>query len=347
MSEKTEQPTPKRLRDAREKGQVARSQEIPSAAVVLTLILYLAVRGRDIFTMLAEVTQISFNVVGDPWDVAVARLVPSLLDVAFDILLPLLALVIAASLAANLAQIGFLFSIKAASPKLENLSFTKWFKKVFSKKGLFELVKNLVKITVLGLVVWRVLALHWNSLFKTPATKDLNQVWHALGASAWDLAIYAVATFALLAVTDFFWERFQFTKQNMMSKDEVKREYKESEGDPYIKGKRKQLHQEMISQGVMDHVRRAKVLVTNPTHYAVALDYEEGKTPLPIVLAKGDGLLAQRMIAVAKQEGIPIMQQASLARALYQDGTENAYIPSDLIGPVAEVLRWLKTLERQ
>lgn len=137
MSEKTEQPTPKRLRDAREKGQVARSQEIPSAAVVLTLILYLAVRGRDIFTMLAEVTQISFNIVGDPWDVAVARLVPSLLDAAFDILLPLLALVIAASLAANLAQIGFLFSIKAALPKLENLSFTKWFKKVFSKKGLF------------------------------------------------------------------------------------------------------------------------------------------------------------------------------------------------------------------
>jgi type III secretion protein U len=88
------------------------------------------------------------------------------------------------------------------------------------------------------------------------------------------------------------------------------------------------------------------VLVTNPTHYAVALDYEEGRTPLPVVLAKGEGLLAQRMIAVAREEGIPILQQAPLARALFEEGTENAYIPKDLIGPVAEVLRWLKTLER-
>jgi type III secretion protein U len=291
------------------------------------------------------VTLLAFSVVGDSWEVGIARLVPALLLMALNILLPLVVLVIIASLASNLAQIGFLFSMKAAIPKLENLSPTKWFKKVFSKKGLFDLVKNLVKIIVLGLVVWRVLVMHWNDLFKIQAS-DIRQIWSVLGGSMWDLAIHAIVAFSILAVLDYFWERFQFIKQNMMSKDEVKREYKEMEGDPHIKGKRKQLHQEMIAQGAMDNVRRAKVLVTNPTHYAVALDYEEGKTPLPIILAKGEGLLAQRMIAVAKEEGIPIMQQAPLARALYQDGTENSYIPPDLIGPVAEVLRWLKTLER-
>ncbi|GHT82047.1 EscU/YscU/HrcU family type III secretion system export apparatus switch protein [Betaproteobacteria bacterium] len=345
MSEKTEQPTAKRLRDAREKGQIARSQEIPSAAVVLALIAYMAIRAPDIFRQISDVTLLAFSVVGDSWEVGLSRLVPALLYTALNILAPLVVLVIIASLASNLAQIGFLFSMKAAMPKLENLSPKKWFKKVFSKKGLFELLKNLIKITVLGLVVWRVLIIHWRDLFKIHVS-DAHQIWSILGGTMWDLSIYAIVTFAILAVLDYFWERYQHIKQNMMSKDEVKREYKEMEGDPHIKGKRKQLHQEMISQGTMDKVRKAKVLVTNPTHYAVALDYEEGKTPMPIILAKGEGLLAQRMIAVAKQEGIPIMQQAPLARALYQDGTENSYIPKDLLGPVAEVLRWLKTLQR-
>ena len=112
-----------------------------------------------------------------------------------------------------------------------------------------------------------------------------------------------------------------------MSKDEVKREYKEMEGDPQVKGKRKQLHQEMLSQNALGNVRKAKVLVTNPTHYAVALDYEKDRTPLPVILAKGEGFLAQRMIRVAQEEGIPIMRNVPLARSLFENGTENAYIP--------------------
>jgi type III secretion protein U len=103
----------------------------------------------------------------------------------------------------------------------------------------------------------------------------------------------------------------------------------------------------MIAQNTLGNVRRAKVLVTNPTHYAVALDYEKDKTPLPVILAKGEGLLAQRMMEIAKEEGIPIMQNVPLARALYRDGTENSYIPKDLIGPVAEVLRWVQSLRRE
>jgi type III secretion protein U len=345
MSDKTEQPTAKRLRDAREKGQLARSQEIPSAAIVLSLVLYLFARSEAIFRQLADVTLLSFSAANQSWEIGIARLVPALLSVALDILAPLVVLVVGVSIAANLAQIGFLFSIKAAIPKLENLSPKKWFQKVFSKKGVFDLCKNLIKITVLGVVVWRVLSRHWADLFRI-SSAGLDPIWRMLGDTAWDLSIQAATAFAALALIDYFWERWQFIKQNMMSKDEVKREYKEMEGDPHIKAKRRQLHQEMASQNAMGNVRRAKVLVTNPTHYAVALDYEEGKTPLPVILAKGEGLLAERMIAVARQEGIPIMRQAPLARALYQDGAENACIPKDLIAPVTEVLRWLKTLER-
>jgi type III secretion protein U len=345
MSDKTEQPTAKRLRDAREKGQVPKSQEIPSAAIVLALVSYLTLRAESIFQMLSETLSLSFSAALQGWDNGLVQIVPAVIGCALSILLPLLVLIIVVSIAANMAQIGFLFSIKSAMPKLENLNPSKWFKKVFSKKGLFELFKNVLKIVVLGIVVWRVLVSHWRDLFQIP-TGNLRSMWVLMGGTAWDLAINAVVAFAVLAVMDFFWERFNFTKDNMMSKDEVKREYKEMEGDPHIKSKRKQLHQEMASQNATGNVRRAKVLVTNPTHYAVALDYEEGVTPLPVILAKGEGLLAQRMIAVAKEEGIPILRQAPLARALYDEGTENAYIPKDLIGSVAEVLRWLKTLER-
>lgn len=133
---------------------------------------------------------------------------------------------------------------------------------------------------------------------------------------------------------------------DMSQKEEVKREFKESEGDPLIKGKRKQLHQEMIAQNQIANVRKAKVLVTNPTHFAVALDYEKDRTPLPVILAKGQGVLAQRMIETAREEGIPIMRNVPLARSLYEQGTENAYIPQDLIGPVAEVLRWVQSLRQ-
>ena len=345
MSEKTEQPTSKRLREAREKGQIAKSQEVPSAAVVLALAAYLALRGPDIFRIMAEGTTLAFQVGARPWPEALPLLVPALVGGALNIFLPLLALVMFIALAANLAQAGFLFAPKAALPKLENLHPQKWFKKVFSKKGLFELLKNILKVGVLSAVVWQVLAQRWADLLELPRG-GLGQLWMLLGLSVRELTLSAAAVFALLAAADYLWQRHSFIKDNMMSKDEVKREYKEMEGDPLIKSKRRQLHQEMASQSAVGRVRQAKVLVTNPDHFAVALDYEEGRTPLPVILAKGEGHLARRMIEEAKRAGVPIMRQVDLARALFRDGSENAYIPKDLLGPVAEVLRWLKTLER-
>lgn len=173
---------------------------------------------------------------------------------------------------------------------------------------------------------------------------DLHKL-HRLVQSG-DLVLVSAGVFCVIAAADWCFQKWQFNKQHMMSKEEVKREFKESEGDPLIKGKRKQLHQEMIAQNQIANVRKAKVLVTNPTHFAVALDYEKDRTPLPVILAKGQGVLAQRMIETAREEGIPIMRNVPLARSLYEQGTENAYIPQDLIGPVAEVLRWVQSLRQ-
>ena len=281
-----------------------------------------------------------------PYAEAAPRAAEATFHVAVSIVAPLVGLVMAVALVANLGQVGILFAFKGAMPKLENVSPSKWFQKVFSMKNLVEFLKNIIKVTVLGVTVWVVMRDHLPTLFAIQRG-TIWTMWKVLGMAVKDLLLMAAGVFCVIAAVDYLFQKWQYTKNHMMSKDEVKREYKEMEGDPQVKGKRKQLHQEMLSQNALGNVRKAKVLVTNPTHYAVALDYEKDRTPLPVILAKGEGFLAQRMIRVAQEEGIPIMRNVPLARSLFENGTENAYIPKDLIGPVAEVLRWVQSLQRQ
>jgi type III secretion protein U len=342
--EKTEQPTDKRLRDLREKGQVPKSSEVPSAAVVMSLAMYLIFRGSHIATKLMATAETIFGMAWGDFEEVFGLAVLVACDCLLEVVGPLIPVVVVASAASNLAQVGFLFSIKAAQPKLENLSPGKWFKKTFSKNNLFELLKNIIKVTVLGVVVYKLLSGNWRLLSQLPRADALG-LSTFMGQTVLDLVLWTAGVFSFLAAVDYVWQRLKFTKDNMMTKDEVKREYKEMEGDPLIKSKRRQLHQEMASQSSLGAVKHAKVLVTNPTHYAVALDYQEGKTPLPIVLAKGEGELARRMIAEAERQGIPVLREASLARDLFENSTEFAYIPKNLIGPVSEVLRWLKDLQ--
>lgn len=345
MSDKTEQPTPKRLREAREKGDVCKSQDIATALVVLALGAYLLSMGGSIFKTVLAMAEMPFALMREPFETAAPKVAAGVFRAAIHIILPVLGLVMAVALLSNLAQVGVLFTFKAALPKLENISPSKWFKKVFSIKNVVDFAKNCIKVGALGWVVWSVIEDNVRNLFAV-RHGTIWSLWTLVGNAVVHLILMAAGMFCVIAALDFLYQKWQYTKEHMMSKDEVKREYKEMEGDPYIKGKRKQLHKELAAQGAMDNVRKAKVLVINPTHYAVALDYDKDTTPLPIILAKGEGLLAQRMIAVAQQEGIPIMRNVALARNLFENGTENAYIPQDLIRPVAEVLRWVQSLKQ-
>ena len=344
--EKTEQPTPKRLREAREKGDIARSQDIAPALTVLALAVYLAAKGEEIFMRLQDMGNTVFSTIGLPFDQALGIALTGVGNAALGIVVPVVALVTGAALIGTLGQVGVLFAFKAAIPKMDNISPSKWFKKVFSIKNGVDFLKNVLKVVVLGLTAWLVLRSHLRELFLIPSG-DIRLLWSTLGSAAKDLTLNVAGIFCVIAGLDYLFQRWQHNKQHMMSKEEVKREYKEMEGDPYIKGKRKQLHQEMVAQNALGNVRKAKVLVTNPTRYAVALDYEKSRTPLPVIVAKGEELLAKRMIEIAEEEGIPIMRNAPLARELFRHGTENAYIPEELIGPVAEVLRWVQSLRRE
>ena len=344
MSEKTEQPTPKRIRDSREKGDVCKGQDLAPAATVLALVLYAVASGERIYEELCEMVLAPFEVMHLPFGEALARCAGIVVDIAVGIVLPVVGVVMGAALVVLLAETGFLFAPKAAMPKLENLSPAKWFKRVFSMKNLFEFVKNVIKVAVIGTLAWNVLNKYIPLLFSIPKG-GASAMWTVLGQAAAELLLMTSGAFAVIAAIDYLYQKWRWTHDHMMSIDEVKREYKESEGDPVVKSQRKQLQRELMNQNTLGNVRKAKVLVTNPTHYAGALDYDKDSTPLPVILAKGEGALAQRMIEVAKEEGIPIMRNVPLARALYRDGAENAYIPRDLIGPVAEVLRWVQSLE--
>jgi type III secretion protein U len=344
--DKTEQPTSKRTREAIEKGDVVKSQDVAPALTVLALTLYLAFGWSHISGEILDMTDGVFALMALPPGEAVRLASRLVIAASARVVAPALALVISVGLLGTVAQVGIIVAAKAALPKLENLDPAKWFKKTFSLKNAADLLKNVLKVLILGFAAWRIIKGAMSALLMIPGG-DAASLWTVLYGSVTTLAVHVSVCFCVLAGLDYMFQRWRYNKDHMMSKDEVKREYKEMEGDPQMKHRRRQLHRELSAQNTLAYVRKAKVLITNPTHYAVALDYEKDKTPLPVILAKGEGSLARRMIETAKQEGIPIMRNVQLARDLFSQGTEMSYIPSELIGPVAEVLRWLQSLERR
>jgi type III secretion protein U len=205
-------------------------------------------------------------------------------------------------------------------------------------------VKNVVKILILAVILYGVINAGLRDLLLS-ATCGMGCVLGVGSKMLIQVLSYAAAVFLIIAGFDYFLQYTQHMKELRMSKDEIKREYKEMEGDPHIKSKRKQFHHELMQEDTRQRVRKSSVLVTNPTEIAVAIYYNAEETPLPMVLAKGEGTLAKRMIAIAQEEGIPIMQNIPLARSLHSEAPVDQYIPSSLIEPVAEVLRWLQSLQ--
>jgi type III secretion protein U len=344
MSEKTEQPTPKRLREAREKGQVCKSREVGSTAVLLAVFGVFLGAGAFIWETLLGIFEASLRAMHQPYAVALPNAAGEVFSSGLQIVGVVLGTAICAGLAANLIQIGVSISVKAVLPSLDKVNPSQWFKKTFALKNVVELVNIVAKTLVMGIVVTIAVEDNLGLLLSIPHG-GIGGIAPVAGSLFAAFISKVAPVFLVLSALDYFFQRRQYLKGLMMSKYEVKREYKEMEGDPQIKGKRRQLHQEMAMSNTLANVRKAQVVVTNPTHVAVALVYDEKKTPLPVIAAMGEGLLARRIVEIAREEGIPIMRNVPLARALLQDGAENEYIPADLIRPVAEVLRWAQTLQ--
>ncbi|MCA8998294.1 MAG: type III secretion system export apparatus subunit SctU [Planctomycetaceae bacterium] len=344
--EKTEQPTSKKLRDARKKGQVAQSRDVTSTALLIAMCAYLAIGWNWIVAQLQWLISYPGELYGLPFEESLPRMLGAAISTMAAISLPALAIIIVVGVMAGYFQVGALFVFEPVKPDLKKLNPADKLKQMFSLKNFMEFLKSNVKVVFLGVLLYIVIKNAIPELLKIPYS-GLDGVSAMLGSLMLDVAIFTGFAYVLIAGADFAFQRWQHTKGLMMTKDEVKREYKEMEGDPTIKGKRRQLHQELVMQDTIAKVRKSTVLVTNPTHRAIAIYYEDGETKLPIITAKGEGFLAQRMVKAAQEEGIPIMQNVPLAHDLFDNGQIEHYIPRDLIRPVAEVLRWVRELAQE
>ena len=342
MNEKTEDPTPKKLRDARNKGQVAKSKDFTQTVLLIALIGYFIGNGANILEDMMALMVLPAEMYGHPTTSMIAPISTEILNRSIGIITPPILIALILGVFAEMIQTGVLFAFEALKPSAKKLNVGANAKNMVSAKNMVEFLKNILKVGFLSILIYLVVYGALGDLMMVPPS-GLSGVTAVLAQTVTQVMIYTAAAYLIVGFFDIAYQRFQHKKQLKMTKDEVKREYKESEGDPHIKGKRKQLHQEMMQNSTIERTRKAKVLVTNPTHIAIALYYETEETPLPVVISAGEGAVAKRMMEVAEEEGIPIMRNVPLARSLYETATIDQFIPGDLIEPVAEILRWLES----
>jgi flagellar biosynthetic protein FlhB len=348
--EKTEKPTEKRLRDARKKGQVSKSQDLTSALMLLAAVVIFWLGGKIMATNLLQLTQKGIQTAGSfsgefTRERANELLYQAVIDMGV-ILAPLFIFMFIGGILFNYVQIGSLFAFEGVKPDLNKLNPAEGFKQKFLKsKSYIELGKTLLKgiitFVVVGLVLYGEIP-NIVKLVEQPAAMVVAYLFDLILR----IGFYVGILFLGLAVGDFFLQRYLFMNQMKMSKQEVKQEYKESEGDPLIKWMRKNLHREILAQSSIAAVKTADVVVVNPTHVAVALKYDKGEMGAPTVVAKGADLIAKQIREIAKKSDVPMMRDIPLARALYEIDID-AEIPEEMYETVAEVLRWVYTLSEE
>lgn len=341
MSEKTEQPTAKRIRYAREEGQVTKSQEINSLIQLAVIFLWMVAEGPVLYQALGDLIISTTEVVNLYLSSAMSILVGKLASLVVRFVFGLAALLAVLLILAGLIQSGFLFSPKAIQPSWQRINPLANAKQMVSLIKLFELAKMLLKVGVL--------ALTFNYLIERYAASftHLSQAGVEAGIlvcskmAQWMWAILLTLT-SFFAVVDYAMQHHQLRKQLMMSKEDIKQELKNADGSPEIKQRRRELHREVQSGSLAEKVANTSVVVRNPTHIAVCLRYCEGETPLPRVLEYGRDERALRIVALAEACGIPVVENIPLARSLVASTRPGDFIPEELFMAVAQVLRLLR-----
>lgn len=335
--DQTEQATPKKLRDARKKGEVPKSKDLSSTAVLVVWVALGALLWRYVFTQLTEPFQAALQSVAQPSIYAMKSV--GLASAKAFVLVSLALLVPAAVFAAlvEFVQVGPVFTFEKMRPQFDRMSPVEGLKRMFSADNLFEVGKSVLKAGVLVLVVWAVIGSQFANLAALPQGGPEGAM-SAMGSLTFRLLATTVAVFALVAGADVTYQRLAFAKKMRMSKRDLRQEGKEAEGDPMLKARRRQLHQEWSSRNVVEAARGATALVMNPTHVAVALAYDPEEHPAPVVTAKGLGALALEMRAAAEGEGVPVIRNIAVARALNERAALDDVVPADLFAAVAEVI---------
>ena len=344
--DKTEEPTAKKRADARKKGQVAKSQELNAAFVLLAGFLVVRILWEYIYGNIAGYSAYIFSHMEQGTSTeAITELFLGIMALMAKTTLPIMLGIMVFAVAINLYQVGFMISDEAIGFKLDKLNPINGFGRIFSKRSIVELFKSLFKIVIIGFFLYLYLKdeIPYMPYF---IYYDLTHSLTEMADKIFTMAFQVIAVIMVLAVADYAYQTWQTTQDLMMTKQEVKDEFKQMEGDPQVKGKRKQKQREMAMARMMQEVPKADVIVTNPTHLAVALMYQQGMVA-PIVLAKGADLVAQRIKDAARENNIPIIENKPLARALFETVEVGGSVPQELYKAVAEILAYVYKLKNK
>jgi flagellar biosynthetic protein FlhB len=346
--EKTEKPSPKKRRDAREEGQILQSKEVNTVVILFSCFLALKIFGGFMTKQLSNMMSDIFNEIGDtdillnPSNLMLNSL--KLITVFSIVMAPILMIAFFSSLVVNYAQVGFLFTNKTLKIKLNRLNPIEGFKKMFSKTALVELVKSILKITLVGYIAINYGYSQMTRMIKYPGMESLT-VFINFSNLIYGFVLRILGVLLLLSFMDYFFKWREHEKNLMMSKQELKEEYKQSEGDPFIKGKIKEKQRQMAMSRMMQDVPSADVIITNPTHYAIAIKYDQDKFEAPYIVAKGVDVIAENIKKIAMENLVPLVENRPLARALYDSIDIGESIPEELYEAVAEVLAYVYSLK--
>ena len=346
--EKTEQATAKRRAEAREKGQVAKSREVSSVVVLFSCLIYFYFNITGLMQKIMVFMSSTFRSAGQANITTenVSSVLIGFIMKGFFLLLPLLGLICIAALAANIIQVGLSFSNSALEPQLSRIDPLKGLKNLLSLKSIVELLKNISKVVIVGAIAYSVVA----GEIKNSLPLAEQSIWGIasyMGKISFKILLSTCWVLIMLAVLDYLYQRWEFEKSLRMSRQEIKEEFKNTEGDPAIKARIKRLQREMARKRMMAAVPTADVVITNPTHLAVALKYEQEKSIAPYVVAKGTGLIAEKIREVARESQVPVIEDKPLAQVLYKIVKVDDMIPENLYRSVAEILAYVYSLRQK
>ncbi len=335
---KTEKPTPRRLRQLREKGQIPRSQEVVSGILMLVIFLYLWFSWDLQFQRLQALIQVPATFYGIAFDEALERLLERAAKDFFLLVSPFVLLILVAGILANGLQFGFIFSVDPVLPKFEKINPVKGFKRIFSLKNMFETVRAIIKTGLLSAIVYWVISANLADLLKLPYC-NLHCVPPLTSHLTWKIAAWTAPVLLVLGAIDFLFQRYIYLRDHKMTREEAKKDHKESEGDPLIKGRRKEIHQEIIQDDSLRRISEATVILTG-AHGLVGVKYQQGVTPLPVIVGIGRGpAMTGKLLAMARRRKIPLVRDEALATGLINRATAGQPVPRQYLAAVAAILR--------
>ncbi|MGN0342626.1 MAG: flagellar biosynthesis protein FlhB [Roseburia sp.] len=350
--EKTEPATEKKLREAREEGKVARSKELTAALNLIVLFLCLKIFVGYVGERLAGIFSVFYGripeVLSESGGIFTLTATKNLMNqVIINIVLvviPFMLIGLVVGVLVNVLQVGWKVTTKPMKPELSKFNPLNGFKRMFSKDSLFELFMAVVKIALICYVAYSSIKDHQSELFLIYDI-ELKQAIALIGDIIINTGLKIAFVYLIVGIVDFIYNKHKFSEDMKMTKQEVKDEYKNTEGDPQIKGRQRQRMREASQRRMMQDVPKADVVITNPTHYAVAIQYDSSVAKAPVVLAKGEDFLAQKIKEVARENHIEIVENKPLARMLYANVNVGAEIPPELYQAVAEVLAMVYNLK--